>query len=66
MVLGLEGRKEGVNLRGQYKLDPLNEAFSLTSWSCVDKKITPNLEGYAGQKNMPIPTKISLRTSFSM
>lgn len=61
MVLGVEGTKDGVNLRGQYKLNTLEKAFKLTAWSNINKMQTLGLEKYAGQENMPIPTQISLR-----
>jgi len=67
MILGIEGLKDGINLRGQYKADPLDGGdFKLTAWNCVDKLKSPGLEKYTGQKNVPIPTKIPLRPMSSM
>lgn len=67
MILGIEGLKDGTNLRGQYKADPLDGGdFKLTAWNCIDKLKAPRLEKYVGQKKMPIPTRISLRPMSSM
>lgn len=67
MVLGIEGVKDGVNLRAKYKADLLDGGdFKLAAWNCLDKSKAPGLEMYAGQKKLPVPTRISMRPMSSM
>lgn len=55
MVLGVEGIKEGVNLRGQYEMDPLKKIFKLTSWNCIDKHLCPRFRKIPWSKKYAYP-----------
>jgi len=68
MILRIEGLREGIYLRGQYKTDALNGGdFKLIAWNCLDKITSPNLEIYHGQKlHIPIPTQLPMKPLRSM